>query len=124
MKKSYLLNLSIVLAIGLLSQGCFTYHQVGTAAENSIEMTNTQKAQTSHHFTKTKTVSHFLWGLVSPDNSGYDALVSEAVGENNGSKAVNVRVKYQQTFVNGLLGAITLGIYAPFTLTVEGDVVQ
>ncbi|MCH8269429.1 MAG: hypothetical protein IH846_18175, partial [Acidobacteria bacterium] len=29
----------------------------------------------------------------------------------------------QMSFLNGLLNLITFGIYSPFTLTVEGDIV-
>ncbi len=62
--------------------------------------------------------------MVSPDDVGIEKLVADAVQLDAGAGAVNVRIKYQMTFVNGLVNLITFGIYNPFTLTVEGDVVK
>ena len=108
----------------LFSQGCYTLNQVGTPTSEAIEITNSQNAASVKHFTRTKTVNHFVFGLVSPDDAGIEQIVADAVKLNSGTRAVNVKMKYQQTFVNGLVGAITLGIYTPFTLKIEGDVVK
>lgn len=112
---------AIVLFIG---QGCYTLNQVGSPVDEGIEMTNKGNATTIKHFTRTKTVNHFVYGLVSPDDAGIEKVVADAVKQDGGTHAVNVKIKYQQTFVNGLVGALTFGIYTPFTLTVEGDVAK
>ena len=119
-------KLSICTLVSLLafSQGCYTLNQVGTPTSEAIEVTNSQNATSINHFTRTKTVNHFVLGLVSPDDAGIEKIVADAVKLNSGTRAVNVKLKYQQTFVNGLVGAITLGIYTPFTLKIEGDVVK
>lgn len=51
-----------------------------------------------------------LWGLLSLDNSKQEA--SKFVKDKK-----NFEVQTQQTFVNGLLSFITLGIYCPNTTT-------
>ena len=51
-------------------------------------------------------------------------ILSDEVKAAGGTHAVNVKVNYQATFVNGLLNIITASIYNPFTLTIEGDVVK
>ncbi len=112
------------MALTLLCAGCFTFNQIGTPGETPIELTNSEGKTAVAHFNKSKKVHHFLWGLVSPDNAGVEQLISDEVRTNGGSKAVNVKMKYQSTFVDGLLNLITFGIYAPFTLKVEGDVVR
>ena len=112
------------MALTLLCAGCFTFNQIGTPGETPIEITNSESKTAVVHFNKSKKVHHFLWGLVSPDNAGVEQLISDEVRTNGGSKAVNVKMKYQSTFVDGLLGIITGYIYAPFTLKVEGDVVR
>lgn len=112
---------AIVVIIG---QGCYTLNQVGSPVDEGIEMTNKENATAIKHFTRTKTVSHFVYGLVSPDDAGIEKIVADAVKQDGGTRAVNVKLKYQQTFVNGLVGALTFGIYTPFTLTIEGDVVK
>ena len=124
MKKSNaMLTFVVILTIAFL-QGCFTLNQIGSTRDSGIEMTNSENASSIKNFTKTKKVNHFLWGLVSPDDSEVEKLISDEVKANNGTRAVNVKLKYQQTFGNGFLTLITLGIYSPFTLTVSGDVVK
>ncbi len=113
----------VILTLAFL-QGCFTLNQIGSTRDSGIEMTNSENASSIKNFTKTKKVNHFLWGLVSPDDSEVEKLISDEVKANNGARAVNVKLKYQQTFGNGFLTLITLGIYSPFTLTVSGDVVK
>lgn len=112
---------AILLIIG---QGCYTLNQVGSPVDEAIEITNTENATPIKHFSRTKTVNHFVYGLVSPDDAGIERIVADAVKQNGGTRAVNVKLKYQQTFINGLVGGLTFGIYTPFTLTVEGDVVK
>lgn len=113
-----------LVSIFLFGQGCYTLSQVGTPTEEAIEITNSDNATSIKHFTRTKTVNHFIYGLVSPDDAGIEKLVADAVKQNGGSRAVNVKMKYQQTFVNGLVALLTLGIYTPFTLKIEGDVAK
>ena len=98
-------------------------HQVGTASKEGIEITNMEKASSMGQFSSKKWVHHFIFGLVSPDDVGVEKLISEAVQSKGGTRAVNVKMQYQMSFVNGLLNVITFGIYSPFTLIVEGDVV-
>ena len=124
MSKLPLTVLSMSLALTLLCAGCFTFNQIGIPGETPIEITNSEGKTAVTHFNKSKKVNHFLWGLVSPDNAGVEQLISDEVRANGGSKAVNVKMKYQHTFVDGLLRIITFGIYSPFTLKVEGDVVR
>lgn len=116
--------ISLLLFVLLVGTGCYTMNQVGSPTDQAIEITNADNATPINHFTRKKTVNHFIYGLVSPDDVGIEKLVSDAVKQGGGTGAVNVRLKYQQTFINGLVGAITWGIYTPFTLTVEGDVVK
>jgi len=52
---------------------------------------------------------YFLWGLVGEKSVNLTQLCPQGVA----------RWKNQQTFVDGLLGFITLGIYIPRTITVE-----
>ena len=122
-KSNAMLAFVVILTLAFL-QGCFTLNQIGSTRDSGIEMTNSENASSIKNFTKTKKVNHFLWGLVSPADPQVEKLISDEVKANNGTRAVNVKLKYQQTFGNGFLTLITLGIYSPFTLTVSGDVVK
>ncbi|MDH3267504.1 MAG: Bor family protein [Ignavibacteria bacterium] len=107
-----------------LLTGCYTLNQIGEPVDQGIEITNMEKVTPVSHFETDATINHFLWGLVSPSNAEVEQLIAQEVKRIGGTRAVNIRMKYQMTFVNGLLNFITLGIYNPFTLTVEGDVVK
>lgn len=112
----------VVAALGL--QGCYTLNRVVSPTDVEIEITNTDNASAAKHFTKSKKVHHFAFGWVSPEDVGIDQMVSDVAKLNKSTKVVNLKTKYQLTFVDGLIGILTGGIYTPFTLTVEGDVVQ
>jgi hypothetical protein len=59
----------------------------------------------------------------SMDNEIYDAIRRE-VEKRSGDAAINVTVTYEASFVNILLNAVTLGIYAPATAVITGTVVS
>ncbi len=58
----------------------------------------------SHH--------HFVWGLVGP---------GEAFDASQFCPSGNMRIEQEQTFVNGLVAALTSGIYVPRTVRVRCD---
>ncbi|MCP5062927.1 MAG: hypothetical protein GY936_10730 [Ignavibacteriae bacterium] len=113
-----------LLSLAFLTQGCFTLNQVGTPTDYGIEITNKDNETSTHHFIQYTLVNHYLWGLVSPEDAGVEKIIANEIHKYKGSRAVNIKIRYQQTFVNGLLGGLTAGIYNPFTLMVEGDVVK
>lgn len=117
-------SLFLLVLLLIFSSGCYTLKQVGTPTDVEIEVTNSESFTPAGHFTRTKTVNHFIFGLVSPDDAGIEKIIADAVKQDGGTAAINVRMKYQQTFINGLVSVITGGIYTPFTLKIEGDVVK
>ncbi len=112
----------IVFAFSL--HGCYTLNQVGTPISERIDVISTDNPQVVEHFTRTKKIHHFVYGLVSPDDAGIEKLISNEVQLKGGTRAVNVKIKYQSTFVDGLVSVLTFGIYNPFTLAVEGDIIK
>ncbi|MCG8605804.1 Bor family protein [bacterium] len=124
MSKRFMLSASCMMLIAIFCAGCWTFNQIGVPGETPIEITNSDRKSSVAHFVRSKKVNHWVFGLVSPDNAGVEQIISDEVRANGGSKAVNIRMKYQHTFVDGLVRIITLGIYSPVTLKVEGDVVR
>lgn len=118
-----MLTFFCIVTFSLAIQSCYTLKQAGTPVEEEIEITNYDNLTPANHFVKTKKVSHFVYGLVSPDNVAVEKIISDALKTYGGTKAVNVRISYQMTAVDGVVSLFTFGIYTPFTLTVEGDVV-
>ena len=87
--------LMLALTTCLLLPGC--YHQV----------VNTGATPAPGNAAITKTVSLYFFGLVGAEiDTVADCPTGAAV------------IETQQTFVNGLLGVVTLGIYTPQTVTI------
>jgi len=96
MKKS-ILNLAFVLGLSLMTTSCFTYtFSVGEGAQTGLEV---------------KKMNHYLiYGL---------APVSVTDPNELADGADNYDVTIQHTFVDGLINAITLGIYSPTTTIIK-----
>jgi hypothetical protein len=90
-------RLLIIGFVGLLG-GCST---VTINPEASKKLVTTPTYQESRSF--------YLWGLVGEQRVNVHEVC-------NGSPVK--QMQSQQTFINGLLGAITLGIYAPHSVKV------
>lgn len=114
----------VLFSMVFLLPGCFTFNQVGSPGDGKIELTNADSDTVTERFEDSKTVNHFIFGLISPSDSGLEELINKNVKMKKGKGAVNVKIKYQQTFVYGLVGMLTFGIYNPFELSVEGDVIK
>jgi Bor protein len=86
---------SIVLATALAFVGCY-HATVETGLASSNEVVHETFA------------SCWIYGLVPPNTISVAAKCTHGVA----------RVETQQSFVNGLVGAITLGIYTPMEIKV------
>jgi hypothetical protein len=68
--------------------------------------------------------THLAWGLVNPN----DRIVMDAVAREvklaGGKRARNVRLTREVGVVDGLVGMLTVGLYTPWTLVIEGEVVR
>ena len=87
-----------LLGLALLSAGCST-----------VTMRESGTGNLTSEPTYSDSKSFFLWGLVGEHHVDLPAVC--------GGKAAS-QWQAQNTFVDGLLGVITLGIYAPRTANV------
>jgi hypothetical protein len=94
--KKIVLNALLFLTLSGLFTSCYTYTQsIGNGAQSGVEI---------------KKNNHYLiWGLAPVG-------VSNPVDMAAGTEDYDVTVKH--TFVDGLIGAITFGIYTPTTTVV------
>lgn len=96
MKKS-IVQLSLILAMALTLSSCYTYTMtVGKGAQTGIEV---------------RQMNHYLiYGLAPLKVSNPEEMAG-------GAKDYDVKIEH--TFVDGLINAITFGIYSPTTTTVR-----
>lgn len=87
--------LPFLMLAALLLSSCFT-----------VRYTATPEVNGPHH---EEWVNFFLWGLIGEKKVDLDEVCPQGAA----------RWQNQATFVNGLLYFITIGIYAPRTITVD-----
>jgi hypothetical protein len=115
----------LVLAVFAVAiSGCYTVNVIGTPADQTLSLSNHPSGTLVKHFSTSMWVHHLIAGLVPLNDPDVAKILSDEVKAAGGTHAVNIKVNYQMTFVNGLLNLITWEIYNPFTLTIEGDVVK
>jgi len=96
MKRTFV-SLFLIVAISFLMASCYTLtYNVGEGAKTGIEVTE------KNHY--------IMYGLAPIKTSDPTKMAGGAT---------NYTVTIQHTFVDGLLNAITLGIYTPTTTTVQ-----
>jgi hypothetical protein len=112
--------LAVVVTVG----GCYTLNAIGTPADQTLSLSNQPPGSVIKHFSTTMKVNHFIYGLVTPSDPDVAKAISDEVKAGGGTNAINVKMHYEMTFVDGLINVITFGIYNPFTLIIEGDVIK
>ncbi len=96
MKKT-IFSLSLVFGLSLLMSSCYTYtHTVGKGAQTGVEVKN------PNHY--------FIFGLAPGKLSNPREMAGGAE---------DYEVTITHTFVDGLLNALTFGIYTPTTTIVQ-----
>lgn len=108
----------LMLSLG----GCYTLNLSATPSDRAISMSNTPQGKIIKHFTINKTMHHLIFGIVALNDAEIAQEVEGEIKSSGGKSAINVKVKYQMTFVDGLINGITGGIYNPLDLTIEGDI--
>ena len=117
-----IITLLCALLIIVTVSGCYTLNLKSSPTNHPISLSNMPKGSIIKHFTITKNVAHLILGLVTLNDIDVAKAISDEVEAAGGTEAINVKVTYQMTFIDGLLNVITFNIYNPFTLEIEGDV--
>ena len=95
--------LFLVLALFAIAvSGCYTVNVIGTPAEQALSLSNQPSGTLVKHFSTSIWVHHLIWGLVSLNDPDVAKILSDEVKASGGTHAVNIKVNYQATFVNGL----------------------
>ena len=117
-----LIAVLVLLAVGF--SGCYTLNAIGTPSDTAISMSNQPSGTMIKHFSMSMKVHHLIYGLVTLNDPEIAKAVSDEVKASGGTHAINVKITYQMTFVDGLVNMITFSVYNPMTMVLEGDVVK
>jgi hypothetical protein len=118
----HIISIFCIVILAFSASGCYTLNMKASPTDHPISLSNQPKGKIIKHFTITKNVAHLIIGLVNLNDIDVSKEISKEIEAAGGSEAINVKVTYQMTFVNGLLNMITIGIYNPLTLEIEGDI--
>lgn len=119
-KKLALLGLAV-----LALSGCYSMEIDVTAMHPSVAMTGVQaQAQSLGQFEIRTTGSWLLWGLVPLSDPNVQDALDREISRANGTGVTSVEITTQQTFMDGLLSALTLGLYGQRSTMVRGTVVR
>ena len=117
-----IITLTVICFMTITLGSCYTLNLKSSPNEHPISLSNMPKGKVIKHFSLSHNVGHLILGLITLNDIDVSKEISDEVEAAGGAEAINVKVTYQMTFVNGLLNAITIGIYNPFTLDIEGDI--
>lgn len=124
MKRSRTSPLALLALAALATAGCFTMEIDATAMQPTVAMTPTTGAQNVGQFEGRTTASWLLWGLVPVNEPDVSDLLEREIRRLNGTGVSMVEITTQQTFMDGLLSVLTLGIYGQRSTIVTGTVVR
>ena len=119
MKKSVITSIGLGIAV-LLSAGCqsMTY-QVNPAKGTALGKPALPSVASVH---ETQKAHYLFWGLAPVSTPNLNEIAAGAAGPNK--VMADIKIKEDNTFVDGLLAAITYGIYRPRTVEITGQVFE
>jgi predicted peptidase len=105
-----------VMAVLLVGCQSMTY-QVSSVQKTAL---GTPEAPSRRHVERKMKAHYMFWGLLPVSRPDIAELALSETQQNE--VLSNISIKEQNTFVDGLLAAITYGLYRPRTVQVSGDV--
>lgn len=120
------LGLALVV---VAASGCYKLDIDATALEPHVYMSGPATvrggAGTNVGTVEAKTTgSWLLWGLLPMKDPDVDGLIQRELARTSGTAVHGLNIRTQQTFVDGLLSAVTLGLYGQRTVFIDGTVVR
>ena len=113
------------LLLGTL--GCAHMNIDADNAESSILMGRGNESASYTRvgeFSVVKVGAWLFWGTSIKDHPDVGKVIDKEVSKLDGDGVINLEIKSTQTFLDGFLGVITLGIYTRRTLQISGTVVK
>ena len=126
MRNISILKLSLsLLLLGTL--GCAHMNIDSSNSESSILM-GSGNGNTNYtrlgDFSVIEQGAWLFWGISKKNHPDIGIVIDNAVKLRKGNGVINLEVKTTQTFLDGFLGLITLGIYTRKTVEISGTVVD
>lgn len=116
--------LGLVAVAALAVSGCYTMEIDATPMQPPVAMTSPGQVETVGQLDGRTTASWLLWGLVPMSEPNVAGVLDREIRRLNGTGAAGVEITTQVTFMDGLISALTLGLYSQRSTMVSGRVVR
>lgn len=120
------LGVLLVGSAALAMSGCFAMDIDVTGLDPTVYV-NREGAGDMERVARFETdtrASWLLWGLVELGEPRVGAAVRREIQREDGTAVVDVEIVTQTTFLDGLISALTFGLYSQRTTFVTGTVVR
>lgn len=124
MKRS--ITVALLAAALMVLPGCYAMDIDASGLQPNVLMHTGDRAQPDRlgQFESRVTGSWLLWGLVEMSEPDIADAIDREVRRAGGSGVTAVGIRTQQTFIDGLLSLITLGLYGQRSTFITGTVVR
>ena len=114
--------LGACLVVSLLS-GCFSTRIALMAPDETTERVSMTalKGTNLDHFIEFQNTACYFWGIVAPDPVDPRKVLAPYL--QGGTKISNLKISTYGSFTDSLVAILSVGIYCPMTIQVEGDVI-
>ena len=113
-----------MVALATTLTGCYTVTIDARDADRIYSLSGKPGGALARTFRVEMKAQHLVYGIINLSNPDVEAAIAREVKSSGGKSAANIRITHQITFVDGLIGSVTGGIYTPTSLIVEGDVIR
>ena len=120
-------RLMIVGALSLMLSGCYTLRSEISRGyddefQDKVYMSQVRGGKLQQRFEETEGVAFTFWGLGVAKQSDPASVLSKYLEK--GNKISNLRITTERSFVDSLVGGLTLGLYNPWTVRYEGEIIK
>ena len=114
--------LGACLTVSLLA-GCFNTRISLLDPDESTERVSMSalKGANLDHFIEFQNTACLFWGIVAPDAVDPKKVLAPYL--QGGTRVSNLKISTYGSFTDSLVAVLSLGIYCPMTIQIEGDVV-
>ena len=116
---------ALILAIALVAGGCARVTLSTRGVGKDVVMTKTARSfEVIKHFSESSKAHFWVFSLVTGREPKLEEIVERQVASVDGDAAINVRIKGQTEFVDGLVAVLVSPIFSMRTYTIEGDIIR
>lgn len=120
-------RLIMVGALSVMLSGCYTLRSEISRSHDEefldkVYMSQLRGGKLEQRFEETEGVAFLFWGLTAARQSDPASLLSKYLEK--GYKISNLRITTERSFVDSLIGGLTLGLYNPWTVRYEGEIIK